>query len=129
MCTPKGTLAFSARNPVCGCDNVTYWNAQVADAFGANVRAGSGACNDIVAARCNGIANLKCPEKRDCNMPLLAAVACPANNAEGRCWGMPPCPATAGKLSQCNGGNAKECTNECVAITDDRPYFQDGMCP
>jgi hypothetical protein len=112
---------------VCGCDNVTYWNASVAaHDFGANVAA-TGECPKTTAAKCNAT-NLACDGNRTCSFELGAASQCAIGTATvGSCWGLPAtCPNQSPKYSRCGSG---KCLTHCEAIQAENPYFQSSSCP
>jgi hypothetical protein len=110
---------------VCGCDNLTYWNAATAIRdYGVNIKA-SGPCAAPVA--CTG-GGKRCPSNGDCNFEVPGAVQCVnLGNATGTCWGLPKtCATPAGKFTSCNGSR---CRDRCTSIRDQRPFYTDATCP
>jgi hypothetical protein len=115
-------------NPVCGCDRLTYWNASIAAANGASVRATGTCANNIV---CSANNPNTCPTPSICNLEETAA-GCDLVNPGGRCWVLPdtcpPLPAgTTATTRRCNSNNA--CVSRCTLIMNGRTFFEDPTCP
>lgn len=125
VCTTRPT-ASATESPVCGCDNVTYWNESVAaHDYGVNVQAGSGECPKTSAAKCDGN-NIPCDGSRKCSFALSSSAQCNVGAGLGVCWGLPTsCPPTSGKLSECGSG---KCVTRCEAIRGENPYFTNNGC-
>lgn len=113
------------RAPVCGCDDVTYWNASVAAVTGMSVKA-QGECK--APKTCNEM-GLKCATGAKCNLHLLNLGVCAALNHSGSCWMMPKqCPQILiGPLFRACGANM--CTPECDLIKAETAYASDNTCP
>ena len=113
--------------PVCGCDNVTYWNETVATHDGINVQAGSAECPKTSAAKCDGN-NLQCANNRSCSLALANPQQCSVNvGTVGTCWALPTsCAGVAAKASVCGSG---KCVSRCEAIRNEDHYFTNNNCP
>ncbi len=126
-CVAKPTNVTSTQQAaVCGCDGVTYWNAQLAAFRGVTVLAPE-ACAVASAGTelCGG--NTKCPNDTRCAMARGSIGQCQNNQIPGTCWALPDtCPdANGGKFRQCG---TVTCTNLCQAIKAEKPFYQDGTC-
>lgn len=125
-CTPLGVEAGDMA-PVCGCDEVTYWNGNTAASHGMAVAA-AGKC--VTGTPCGGANDAPCAAGQSCNIALDSPAACGAD-ASGQCWGMPTeCPITIGfgaNLSACDGD--PWCGGACGAIKSGEPWFTDDTCP
>ena len=115
-------------SPVCGCDRLTYWNASIAAANGASVRATGTCANNIV---CSANNPNTCPEPSICNLEETTP-GCNLVNPGGRCWVLPdtcpPLPAgTTATTRRCNSNNA--CVSRCTLIMNGRTFFEDPTCP
>ncbi|MDC0740303.1 hypothetical protein [Polyangium mundeleinium] len=125
VCAPKPPPGLQSQTPalVCGCDGVTYWNAEIAEVFGSSVKS-AGACPSADAMACDPQA--PCPAGRQCNRRVETANAC-SPMATGVCWGMPISCSTAGaKAKGCAGGT---CFDQCSLIQSQNPWYDDGACP
>ena len=118
------------RDPMCGCDRITYWNGAVAAANNASIRA-AGACPANLATACGGAPGTQCPAGSLCSLEQENAAACAAF-ATGRCWTLPnACPAgTPADSRRCvgGGGNAP-CQSACDLILAGRIFRVDDTCP
>ena len=118
----------STRNPVCGCDGLTYWNPSVAGHRGIAVRA-TGEC--VPARTCGGIASLECPRTDAvCNMKLMDSTLCIQTDPGGACWVLPAvCPSGPGIGPQTRACGAATCKSECELIKGGEPWHADNTCP
>ncbi|MEP7125125.1 MAG: hypothetical protein ABJE95_29615 [Byssovorax sp.] len=124
-CVPSGGVETTDRTPVCGCDNVTYWNVSVAKSQGQAVASGA-AC--APGKTCGGFANLKCPGAASCAYQLLDSGQCNAADLGGTCWAMPAvCPPVVGSKTRACG--AGKCAGECDLIKSSTSYYVDSACP
>jgi hypothetical protein len=123
-CTPKPPLT-AAIGPVCGCDNVTYFNASLAANDWMNVKA-TGPCPAITAVKCtNGQCggDLTCNRGGQCN-----------GIAAGTCWKIPDtCNATSAsepsRYRLCPGsGGGNDCLTACEAIETEKAFYEDPLC-
>jgi hypothetical protein len=125
-CAPLGVEDGDAA-PVCGCDDVTYWNGNTAASHGMAVAA-SGEC--VTGTPCGGSGNVQCAAGQSCNIALDGPAAC-GPDASGTCWGMPTdCPIGIGfgaNRSTCDGD--PWCTESCAIIKSGEPWFSDDTCP
>jgi hypothetical protein len=123
-CKPKPTAEKEAATPVCGCDDVTYWNETIAHGHGVSVKANA-ACT--TGKTCGGIANLKCPADTFCNYEGGSVTACAASDAAGKCWGVPAaCPSAGGaKFRACGAA----CNGRCQQIKAESTFYSDITCP
>jgi hypothetical protein len=117
----------STRNPVCGCDDLTYWNASVAGHRGMSVK-GTGECPPRT---CGGIATIPCPgNAASCNMKLLSSTLCLATDPGGTCWVLPTvCPSGPGIGPSTRACGAAACKSECELIRSEQPWHEDNTCP
>jgi hypothetical protein len=125
-CVPSGGVETGDRAPVCGCNDVTYWNASVAKKQGQPV-ASSAAC--APAKTCGGFANLKCPGAATCAHQLVDSSQCNIADGSGTCWAMPVvCPpiVIGANTRACGAG---KCAAECDLIKSSTPYYVDSTCP
>jgi hypothetical protein len=129
----SGVCVVAASNdtlaPVCGCDQVTYWNASVAARRATGVRS-PGACSPGLT--CGGIASLNCPSRAVCNLEVPSAAACVTADLGGRCWELPTggCPAVAAGVGpNTRRCNANQCADLCQLINAEQPFYVDNSCP
>ncbi len=104
---PKSQLGLSqAAAPVCGCDHVTYWNAEYAAFHGISIAA-QGACAAAGSIACSN--TMPCPGTMKCNRLVADQAQC-APSADGTCWSMPvsapsaarrPRPVAMDRASRC----------------------------
>lgn len=107
-------------DPVCGCDGVTYWAADVAASKGMSV-ASQGAC----AAPTPCGPGMACAPNLRCNRNVADEASCDLN-ATGICWGTPlSCPLDGPKARGCISGL---CELKCSLIQGENPWFEDPTC-
>lgn len=125
-CTKVPAAPQPTLDPQCGCDGVTYWNADEAAARRTNIVAG-GVCPKEKAATCTK--EKKCPEDTDCNFDQGSKAACTLLTPAGTCWAIPSnCPDNqGGKARRCLNPNTS-CTSLCDAIHDEEPFFRVQSC-
>ncbi len=126
-CVAVGTTEASNKDPVCGCDGITYWNASVAANHGMSV-ASVGVCGNGGAV-CGGFIGAGCPGAAECNHQVPGVSGCGISDSQGACWMLPKtCPQViVGASSRiCN---AVTCKDECSAIRDGQPWYSDNSCP
>ncbi|MEP7119861.1 MAG: hypothetical protein ABJE95_03080 [Byssovorax sp.] len=118
---PKSQLGLSpTAAPVCGCDNVTYWNSDYAAFHGISI-ASQGACPGATAVFCDE--STLCPGTMKCNR--LAAQCDPG--APGTCWSMPvSCPLGGASARACSN---MTCQSVCDLIQSQNPWWNDATCP
>jgi len=124
-CVPKPPpgIQSQAKAVVCGCDGVTYWNAEVATAFGASVKA-MGECAPADSVPCNP--QTPCASGLSCNRKVTGAGMC-GPTATGFCWGLPLSCALDGPQGKgCTGGL---CYPECSLVQSQNPWYPDAACP
>ncbi|TKC98544.1 hypothetical protein [Polyangium fumosum] len=124
VCAPKPPPGLQSQTPslVCGCDGVTYWNAEIAEVFGSSVKS-AGTCPAAEAMACDP--QMPCPAGRQCNRKVETANAC-SPMATGVCWGMPiSCSVNGAKAKGCAGGT---CFDQCSLIQSQNPWYDDGGC-
>ena len=130
QCEPVPTLDNSTKAPVCGCDDVNYWNADTAAVHGMATKA-AGVCAQG-GTFCGGFGNLQCPmTAHHCDGAVNSSGECLISDPGGSCWGMPKTCSQIGF-----GGNRRMCNNqfgacmyECDAIKSGMTHFQDNNCP
>lgn len=115
VCTAKPTTVGADLSPVCGCDNVTYWNGSVAAERGISTKA-SGTCGSPIS--CSG--QNKCVKGTYCNKGGNNVSSC-AMGGKGTCWGIPDsCPKEL---------FAYECSSQkcdksiCELIKNERAFY------
>jgi hypothetical protein len=120
---PPPGIQPQTKAEICGCDGVTYWNADIAAASGASVRQ-AGVCPDKLAVHCD--AATPCAPGLRCNRKVEAAAAC-LPSATGACWGVPISCALEGPRAK--GCTNQACVLECSLVQSQNPWFNDGACP
>jgi hypothetical protein len=126
VCRQRAKTETGVRNPVCGCDSVTYWNPSVAASHGMAVSS-SGPC--ATPKPCGGFAGTNCPSGAQCNYRQADKNGCGIADASGTCWVIPAsCPPVV-IGSQSRPCNSNTCTDECNLIKDGTPWFLDTTCP
>lgn len=125
VCVQRPASDGPTRTPVCGCDDVTYWNASVAALAGMSVKA-QGECK---APKTCAEMGAKCSAGAKCNYHLPNGGACGALNHSGTCWMLPKqCPQIIiGPQTRECGANT--CTPECDLIKGEKVYWTDNSCP
>ncbi|CAN5887355.1 hypothetical protein BH11MYX4_BH11MYX4_55500 [soil metagenome] len=126
-CAPRPAETSSAESPVCGCDDITYWNDNVAAARGMSVKA-KDACKSAV--KCGGPGPTKaCPAGFSCDMEVASAGGCAIQSAPGVCWALPKtCPAILiGPVTRACGAGA--CEGRCQLVDKQETYYRDNSCP
>lgn len=131
-CQPLGTTDDPVKQPVCGCDNVNYWNAATAAVHGMAV-ASTGEC--AMPAWCGGFATIPCPNMAVQYCAYLYATEQDCNIADGSgiCWGMPETCSQigfGGSWRACFGSSTDPCLYECDAIKTQSAHWNDmSGCP
>jgi hypothetical protein len=119
---PAPASASTDPAPVCGCDESTYWNADVAHLHGVPV-GGAGACPGPLATPCGP--NTPCPSGQLCNRPVADAAGC-AGAITGECWSVPAqCPLTGPMGRACSNG---QCATQCALMQSQNPWYADPAC-
>ncbi len=123
-CKARPAAEKDGTTPVCGCDDVTYWNETLAHVHGVSVKANA-ACT--AGKTCGGIANLKCPGSTFCNYEGASLAVCAASDAAGKCWGLPSsCPNSGGaKFRACGAA----CNGRCQQVKAETTFYSDITCP
>jgi hypothetical protein len=121
---PKSQLGLSgAPAPVCGCDHVTYWNADYAAFHGISI-ASQGACPGATAVACDE--NTPCAGTMKCNRVVAGAAQCDPS-APGTCWSMPvSCPLGGASARACSN---QTCQSMCDLVQSQNPWWNDATCP
>jgi len=127
-CDPRPTTPSTDFAPVCGCDVVTYWNADQAAARGVSVgRTGNCGTDTPGPGSCGPFyGSPPCPTGTVCVMYFRAS--CGSGDYGGHCWFIPAaatCPSDGGGYRDCT---TSTCTNFCGAI-ENRGIHADGTCP
>ncbi|MBI4705947.1 MAG: hypothetical protein HY744_33050 [Deltaproteobacteria bacterium] len=129
VCQSVGKVESDKTAPVCGCDDVTYWNETVAASHGMAV-ATAGVC--AKPKMCGGIASIKCPSpKHYCGYPVKDELGCKMSDPGGACWGLPDkCPTLGigGQERKCSDQKGP-CLYECDALKSGGLFYHDGTCP
>ncbi len=130
-CEPMPANDDSVEAPVCGCDEVNYWNANTAAALGMAV-ASSGRCNEPTECSTSGTGNQpQCAGELSCARLVEEADGC-LDNVKGICWGMPDeCSQIGfgGQFRECGPVIGLPCSDRCEAIKEDGVFFVDFTCP
>lgn len=121
--TETDTPVDASFSPVCGTDDITYWNAAQAAAKGVGV-ASTGQCTKSAGGPwCGGA----CPPGTICVVDS-SAFPCAATDVYGHCWKIPAdasCPSGTDKYRNCT---TSKCSNYCNAVKSGTIHF-DGTCP
>lgn len=126
-CVAVGVGTSTTRNPVCGCDGVTYWNEAVAAKSGMSLSK-KGACTGGDQKTCGGLGNMVCPNGASCNYRLGSDDACKVADASGTCWVTPAtCPPLGFGLTKGHVCNAIQCSDECTLIKGEQPWVPQGQ--
>jgi hypothetical protein len=118
--------------PVCGCDGVTYWNAQQAHANGASTNDGStgSACSGPTTQTCGGLVGATCPKDDACVEDLSGFGSCLVSDASGQCWFVPPGASCGGvSFSQYRDCTSSTCESYCDAVKNGHAFRRDATCP
>jgi hypothetical protein len=126
-CEPVGTSEDPLRQPVCGCDGVTYWNASVADSHGMATQS-QGECSP--AKTCGGFGGTQCPAGASCNYRQADKNGCGIADGSGACWTTPAvCMPVVGFGPQTRACGAALCADECELIKQETLWYPDNTCP
>lgn len=128
-CVARPSESSTGEVPVCGCDGITYWNENIANARGMSAGA-AGACAKGVS--CGGPGpDVPCPDGFSCNKPIAGSGVCNMQSWPGTCWALPKTCASAGIGIDPNtrACNAKSCATRCALIAAEAPYYVDNTCP
>jgi len=116
VCTATPSAESATLSPVCGCDNVTYWNESIAARRGISTKS-SGTCSSPLPC---GAAK-KCAKDTYCNKGVNSAPSCNVGGNFGSCWGIPQtCPKDL---------YAYDCTSQkcdkaiCALVKSERAYY------
>jgi hypothetical protein len=139
LCTVTGcadTGVCSARpaqenhyRPVCGCDDVTYWNETIANAAGVSKKSDA-QCTGGKNCRWGGPEN-HCTDKERCVHEFISfpgALCPPGAYRIGGCWGLPDvCPVADTSVVTCGG---LQCSTRCASMKDNGTFYIDTtQCP
>ena len=127
--TPASSSTYA---PVCGCDGVTYWNADHAASMGASTKSGSGVCTGTTVA-CGGFAARPCPSPKTqtCIYDLTGFGTCSVADVGGTCWSIPAgasCPG-AGLTQYHTCPASSGCVDQCNALKSGKSFYRDLTCP
>lgn len=126
-CRPKLPAAqqLITRDPVCGCDGITYWNSSVANSLGMAI-SDAGVC--VGARGCGARGGITCPSYAICNREYQEQSWCSFADLSGLCWAMPsncPTSVSAPYAANCSG----TCANQCaIASLGEAWYPVDAGC-
>ena len=127
-CQPRPKLCATTGAPVCGCDNVNYWNDCLREQAGI---ASSVAGECPTPATCGGLVGRDCPNSRAFCAHLFAAeLECGVSDAFGACWVIPEqCPQIVVGQSHRPCAGTDRCVSKCEAIRSQHGHFVDSTCP
>jgi hypothetical protein len=122
-CQMRPPFCDSARQVVCGCDGVTYWNDCLRRLAGTTLSTA-----DYCATPATCDAAHACPSGAWCAHLVPSSGRCDQDDV-GMCWVLPPtCAPDDVRWQACSG--ASECVDTCTAIRSGLPYHQPhGPCP
>jgi len=131
VCVPVTIVDDTAEIPVCGCDDVNYWNAVTASNHGMSV-ASQGGCPTPLS--CGGFGGDSCPDSAHYCGYDVTLLGCNVADANGICWGMPlTCDIIGfGGQHRLCPKTTDPCVYECEAIKLQQNYYSPGageMCP
>lgn len=107
-------------DPVCGCDGLSYWNAEIAASQGISI-ASAGACAAVVPCG----PGAPCPAGTKCDREVADKASCDPR-APGQCLGIPlSCPLDGPKGRACSND---QCELRCSLIQSQNPWFDDPTC-
>jgi len=118
--------------PVCGCDGVTYWNAQQAHASGASTDDSStgSSCSGPSTKTCGGLVGATCPAGDKCIEDLSGFPTCTVADAGGQCWYVPGGASCSGvAFSQYRDCSTSTCVSYCEAVKSGHSFRRDSSCP
>ncbi len=107
------------RDPVCGCDDTTYWNSTIAQSLSMAIDH-TGECTIVVV--CDPTTS-PCPIGIFCNRRVQDYAECsvPQN---GECWGVPvSCDPVGSEARACTN---QQCYPECSLIQSENPWYFGG---
>jgi hypothetical protein len=124
-CVPRGITQAAEYDPVCGCDNVTYWNASVAAFAGVSVSS-AGVCTTGALTCPQG----SCPSandgtKRYCSNVKAGIGSCAVSNNNRLCWVLPDACPNKPRIRQCG---AIQCRSACEGIRGGTAVYEDVTC-
>ena len=107
--------------PVCGCNGITYWNAEFAAVKGMTV-ASAGPCADGPSCSPGGA---ECPPSYDCSAVVDSFASCSAGLTEWSCWAVPnTCPPDVADHKLCSGN--VDCHDLCSAVKSGVAFYPAG---
>jgi hypothetical protein len=124
-CAPRGNNQTADYDPVCGCDNITYWNASVAASVGVSVSR-AGACTTGAVTCPQGT----CPSaadgtQRSCANLKASVGSCAASNNTRLCWVVPSACPNKPRVRTCLGG---QCRSACETLRSGTAVYEDDNC-
>jgi hypothetical protein len=115
---------------VCGCDNITYFNDCLRQAYGVAASTPNPCPQE---GACGGPSGAMCPAGTYCAQLAPPHGPC-GHDIPGTCWVLPPhCPTAtpANYWDSCDdmGGGGGVCLDTCSAIQAGGPYHRSEQCP
>jgi hypothetical protein len=118
-CAPIPPAKGQAWDPVCGCDGIVYWNADLALADGVGFLE-SNACNTSALRTCEPL-NDPCDHGNHAYCSVRADSGC-GSMPNGTCVKLPEsCDGTTGTGERCFNSNG--CEASCVLIKSEKPWY------